>query len=101
MGQPCNFYPCGSPVLWIAEARGEFGSEIAAAELPNGNVVAFIRPHYSPYMIEALSTSEGASAGLGKGRISSSFMGLANLGLETGIFDDLLYRVLLLGVILG
>ena len=49
-----------SPVLWIAEGRGEFGSEIAATELSNGNVVAFIRPHYSPYMIEALSKSEGA-----------------------------------------
>jgi hypothetical protein len=49
-----------SPVLWVAEGRGQFGSEIAATELANGNILAFIRPHYSPYMIEALSKTGGA-----------------------------------------
>ena len=38
-----------SPVLWIAEARGNFGSEIAATETAHGKIIAMVRPHYSAY----------------------------------------------------
>ena len=34
-----------SPVLWIAEARGNFGSEIAATETADGKIIAMVRPH--------------------------------------------------------
>ena len=80
-----------SPVLWVAEARGQFGSEIAAVELSDGRVLAFIRPHYSPFMIEALSASPRPPGGaiqwtpLSKGHFSMYACGTAAVMTESGV----------------
>ena len=73
-------------MLWVAEARGQYGSEIAATELANGNLLAFIRPHYSPYMIEALSKTEGKEwTPLSKGHFSMYACGSAAVTTANGV----------------
>eukprot|EP01046_Picozoa_sp_COSAG06_P006160 COSAG06_NODE_287_length_18282_cov_7.052082_7_plen_1282_part_00 len=74
-----------SPVLWVAEARGQYGSEIAATELSDGRILAFIRPHYSPFMIEGMSTSEGADwSPLAKGHFPMYACGTAAITTDNG-----------------
>ena len=73
------------PVLWIAEARGDYGSEIAATETSGGKTIAMVRPHYSAYMIEAASYTEGEEwTPLAKGHFPMYALGTAAVTTENG-----------------